>query len=185
MEKNNSITHVPVLFEEIMNIITPQMDIFLDGTFGYGGHTLGIINQVIKYNSWNIQDKKRFATDMDREVFDIWNQTLKENIIDDLQISQNINNIKNINIYNIGYQDIFWHNLPKFDFVLLDLGANMHHFKKWDRWFSIKLDWELDMRYDIRTKLTAKIIINDRKESKIAELLVIYGDFCWYGYQNH
>lgn len=183
MEKLNNIKHIPVLFDEIIDLITPNMNTFFDGTFGYGWHTIGMINKVSTFEDKNnnLTDKKWFATDLDTEVYNIWlanvQEYISENKLDNIYISQTISDIKNINIYNFGYHNIFWHDLPKFDFVLLDLGANMHHFKKWDRWFSIKLDWELDMRYDHRTKLTAKTIINERRVEKIAELLVMYGDF--------
>lgn len=193
MENNNKIIkHVPVLFEEIMQLITPQMNNFFDGTFGYGWHTIWTIAKTIELSKWNIDSKKRFATDMDTEVFDIWlsnvHQYISENHLDNIQVSQDISDIQNtsnskawapqVNIYNIGYHEIFEYisKTLKFDYILLDLWANMHHFKKWDRGFSIKLDWELDMRYNTRTKLTAKTIINERRVEKIAELLIMYGD---------
>lgn len=204
MENNNKINHVPVLFDEIMKIITPDMRTFFDGTFGYWWHTIWTIKKISTWHIDNIfwpndaysgiENKnfltspeafKRFATDMDSEVYNIWlnnvNNHVSENSLTQLQISQNISDLKNINIYNTWYHQLidpeYTSKLPKFDFILLDLGANMHHFKKWDRWFSIKLDWELDMRYNTRTKLTAKTLINDRRVEKIAELLVMYGDF--------
>jgi 16S rRNA (cytosine1402-N4)-methyltransferase len=61
--------------------------------------------------------------------------------------------------------------------MLLDLGVNMEHFKDGERGFSINTDAPLDMRFNKGNPLTAREIVNTYSSEKLAEILILYGDY--------
>ena len=65
----------------------------------------------------------------------------------------------------------------KFDFMLLDLGVNMEHFKDGERGFSIKYDAPLDMRFNRTNEVSAETIVNTYSLEKLSDLFSLYGDF--------
>ena len=67
----------------------------------------------------------------------------------------------------------------KMDYILLDLWVNMEHFKDAKRWFSIKNEWPLDMRFDTNQKITAGYILKNYTKDKLTELFEKYWDFKW------
>ncbi|MBP6086383.1 16S rRNA (cytosine(1402)-N(4))-methyltransferase [Patescibacteria group bacterium] len=74
-------------------------------------------------------------------------------------------------------------NLPsivqdkKIDFILLDIGVNMEHFKDGTRGFSVHEDAPLDMRFDTREGQTAADIVNTADKQTLMHMFVQYGDF--------
>lgn len=67
--------------------------------------------------------------------------------------------------------------LQRFDYMLLDLGVNMEHFKDADRGFSFLYDAPLDMRFDQTSGQTAAKVVNTYPREKLADIFVKYGDF--------
>lgn len=65
----------------------------------------------------------------------------------------------------------------KADFILLDLGVNMEHFKDGNRGFSIHEDAPLDMRFDTKTGRTASDILNTGTQEELTHAFITYGDF--------
>jgi len=65
----------------------------------------------------------------------------------------------------------------KADYILLDVGVNLEHFKDGSRGFSIKENADLDMRFDQNAKKSAADIISDYKLQDLANIFITYGDF--------
>ncbi|MBT7705136.1 MAG: 16S rRNA (cytosine(1402)-N(4))-methyltransferase RsmH, partial [Polaribacter sp.] len=69
-----------------------------------------------------------------------------------------------------------FHRIKKVDGVLADLGVSSHQFDEAERGFSIRFDGDLDMRMNQKSKVSAKEIINNYSEEKLAEILFLYGE---------
>jgi 16S rRNA (cytosine1402-N4)-methyltransferase len=67
--------------------------------------------------------------------------------------------------------------LQQFDWMLLDIGVNMDHFKTADRGFSIKLDGPLDMRFDRAVGISASDWLYTAREKELRKALEDYTDF--------
>ncbi len=157
MEK---IDHIPVLLNEVINAVPEQTKIVVDGTLGYWGHSKAILEKFP-------QIKEQYGFDIDPNIF---SKTIKK-----------FENEKNFQGYNQSYTTIpqvFAQNNKKIDFVLLDLGVNMEHFKDISRGFSIQGNEKLDMRFDTKNNpLTAEYILNTYNEGELSTIFQIYADF--------
>lgn len=148
--------HVPVLFSEVIEGLDIKSDgIYVDCTFGGGGHSKGILEKLSKGG-------KLIAFDQDADA--------ANNLPDDERIQfipQNFRYIQRfLKLYKIG----------QVDGVLADLGVSSHQFDEGDRGFSIRFDGPLDMRMDQREGLTAADVINTYAESKLHLLFEQFGE---------
>ena len=152
----NSEYHIPVLLHDAVEmLITDASGVYVDVTFGGGGHSSEILNQVSS-------DAKLVAFDQDADALD--------NLLDDERfvfVPQNFAFVKN---------NLRLHRLIPVDGLLADLGVSSHQFDTADRGFSFRFDAELDMRMDKNLKLTAYDVINDFDEDKIAKIIYEYGE---------
>ncbi|MBS8121808.1 16S rRNA (cytosine(1402)-N(4))-methyltransferase RsmH [Candidatus Vampirococcus lugosii] len=154
--------HIPVLAKEILENLSEDMSVFMDGTIGHGGH--------IEYffSNGNFDNTLFVAVDRDAQMLKKAKSYLTS--FGDKIIFQNNNysDLENIS-KNIGDK--------KFDGILLDLGVNMDHFKLSDRGFSIKKDGNLDMRFDSSSQYSAYDFLNNGNRSDISQAFNKYGDF--------
>lgn len=148
--------HNPVLLaESVSALITNPNGVYVDCTFGGGGHSQEILNQLTP-------DGRLIAFDQDVDA--------KNNAIDDPRfqlVMQNFRYIKN----NLRYL-----NIKKVDGVLADLGVSSHQFDTPERGFSTRFDGDLDMRMNQSSQLTAMKILNEFEEEKIADIFYQYGE---------
>ncbi|MDA3952077.1 MAG: 16S rRNA (cytosine(1402)-N(4))-methyltransferase RsmH [Bacteroidales bacterium] len=147
--------HTPVLLKESIEglKIKPNGN-YVDVTFGGGGHSREIINHLNK--------GKLLAFDQDDDAL--------LNLIDDkrfLFANHNFRFLKNFLKYN---------KIDKIDGLLADLGVSSHHFDKPKRGFSFRFDGELDMRMNQSAKLSAKNLVNEYEETKLAKIFWEYGE---------
>ncbi|MBR4963167.1 MAG: 16S rRNA (cytosine(1402)-N(4))-methyltransferase RsmH [Muribaculaceae bacterium] len=148
--------HIPALLEECLEglNISPN-GTYVDVTFGGGGHSRGIIE--------NLGEEGRlFSFDQDSDA--------EKNIIDDKRftfVKSNFRFLKNFMQY---------HNVDEVDGIIADLGVSFHHFDEADRGFSFRFDGKLDMRMNRRGGKSASEIINRYPEDKIADILYYYGE---------
>jgi 16S rRNA (cytosine1402-N4)-methyltransferase len=148
--------HIPVLFHETIDALNIKPDgIYVDCTFGGGGHSKGILQ--------HLNEKGRLiAFDQDVDA--------QNNLQDDqriLFIPQNFRHIQRfLRLHQINYVDG----------VLADLGVSSHQFDEGDRGFSIRFAGPLDMRMDQRQDLTAALIIKTYTESQLHKLFEQYGE---------
>ena len=148
--------HNPVLLKESVDGLNIKEDgVYVDVTFGGGGHSKEILKR--------LGDSGRlFAFDQDEDAL--------QNKIDDerfVLISENFRFISKF---------LRFYGVKKVDGVLADLGVSSHQFDEAERGFSTRFDGELDMRMNQRTKKSAKEIINNYSEEKLAEILFLYGE---------
>jgi len=148
--------HIPVLREQCIDGLDIKADgVYVDATFGGGGHSKAILNALGK-------NGKLIAFDQDKDAL--------ENNIDDkrfLLINQNFRYLK---------QFLKFHGFIKVDGVLADFGVSSHQFNEPERGFSIRFDAELDMRMDQNQTLNAKQIVNEYPEEKIKNLIKQYAE---------
>ena len=121
--------HKPVLLQEVLESVSSDTKIFVDCTLWHWWHTLEIIKKI-----W--PQLKVIWIDLDQQMLNKAEEIL-QNFKDQIKfVHWSYSDIDQILIQN-------WYQ--KADFILVDLGVNLQHFKDFSRWFSIKLDWDLDI----------------------------------------
>ncbi|MDA9339500.1 16S rRNA (cytosine(1402)-N(4))-methyltransferase RsmH [Polaribacter sp.] len=148
--------HNPVLLKESIDALSIKEDgVYVDVTFGGGGHSKEILSRLGPKG-------KLFAFDQDPDAL--------ENLIDDDRFVLIPENFRFISRF------LRFHSVKKVDGVLADLGVSSHQFDVAERGFSIRFDGDLDMRMNQKSKTSAKEIINKYSEEKLAEILFLYGE---------
>jgi 16S rRNA (cytosine1402-N4)-methyltransferase len=147
---------VPVLLNESIDGLNIKSDgIYVDVTFGGGGHSREILRR--------LGPKGRlYGFDQDSDA--------EGNIPDDERftfVRSNFRYLKNWMRY---------YEVEKIDGLLADLGVSSHHFDDETRGFSFRWDSPLDMRMNKRAGVTAADFINKAEEEKIADVLYLYGE---------
>jgi 16S rRNA (cytosine1402-N4)-methyltransferase len=149
--------HDPVLLTESISALKVKKNgVYVDATFGGGGHS----NEILKKLS---KDGKLIVFDLDEEAIK------KNKIIDDRVITMNKNfrYIKNC-INSLG--------LFKIDGILVDLGVSSFQINK-ERGFSFKSNTDLDMRMNQSASFSAIEILNNYDEESISRILKEHADF--------
>lgn len=155
MEKNN-VYHIPVLLKETVDGLNINPDgIYVDVTFGGGGHSREILSRLSSKGHL-------YSFDQDEDA--------EQNIINDKRftfVRSNFRYLKNWMRY---------YDVEQIDGVLADLGVSSHHFDAQERGFSFRFDAALDMRMNQRAQRTAADILNEYSESQLADLFYLYGE---------
>lgn len=144
--------HNPVLLDEsVSGLITNPDGIYVDCTFGGGGHSREILSR--------LSDKGRlFSFDQDLDAL--------ENKINDERftlVNQNFRFLEN---------SLLMYGVSQVDGVLADLGVSSHQFDEADRGFSIRTDGPLDMRMNTMQGLDAKKVVNEYEEEQLADIFI-------------
>lgn len=148
--------HNPVLLKESVDALNiKENGIYVDVTFGGGGHSKEILSRLGK-------DGKLFAFDQDPDA--------QENKIDDERFILIAENFRHITRF------LKFYRIKKVDGVLADLGVSSHQFDVAERGFSTRFDGDLDMRMDQKSEISAKQIINKYEEEKLTDVLFLYGE---------
>ncbi len=148
--------HVPVMLKDSVDGLNIRPDgIYVDATFGGGGHSREILSRLNKGGHL-------FGFDQDTDA--------ESNIVNDSRftfVRSNFRYLKNWMRY---------YGLEKIDGLLADLGVSSHHFDDEDRGFSFRYDVPLDMRMNRRDGTTAADILNDYDEARLADVFYLYGE---------
>ncbi|PQJ80720.1 16S rRNA (cytosine(1402)-N(4))-methyltransferase RsmH [Polaribacter porphyrae] len=148
--------HDSVLLKESIDALAVKEDgVYVDVTFGGGGHSKEILKRLGK-------NGKLFGFDQDPDALD--------NIIKDDRFTLIPENFRYITRF------LRFNGVRKVDGVLADLGVSSHQFDEAERGFSIRFDADLDMRMNQKSKKSAKKIINEYSEEKLAEIFFLYGE---------
>ncbi len=157
--------HIPVLANEIYENLPQNWTAWFDGTFGHWWHAEFFLSH--EKGKREINDIRIIGTDIDINMIEKAKELIKEYK-------------DNIKILHSSYANIdtiskeYW----AFDYELLDLWVNLEHFKDWTRWFSIKTDAPLDMRFDQKkNEITAEKRLKTEKNEIIKSALEEYWDF--------
>ena len=147
--------HNPVLLEEsIIGLNINPNGIYVDATFGGGGHSTEILN---KLNS----SGRIIAFDQDQDAID--------NKILDKRVSLVKSNFKYLNNYLNYFQ------INKIDGLLADFGISSHQIDNEKRGFSTRFDSDLDMRMNNLQKTDAKAVVNDYKKDQLEYIFKNFG----------
>jgi 16S rRNA (cytosine1402-N4)-methyltransferase len=148
--------HNAVLLKESIDALAIKQDgVYVDVTFGGGGHSKEILKRLGKKG-------KLFAFDQDPDAL--------ENKIDDERFVLIPENFRFISRF------LRFHKVKKVDGILADLGVSSHQFDEAERGFSTRFEADLDMRMNQKSKISAKEIINEYSEEKLANILFMYGE---------
>ncbi len=156
MNDTSQTYHIPVLLNEsIEGLDLKKGGIYVDVTFGGGGHSKEILRRMDK-------DCKLYSFDQDEDA--------EKNAVKDGRftfVRSNFRYIKNF---------LRYYGVEEVDGILADLGVSSHHFDDSERGFSFRFDGKLDMRMNKRAGMTAADIVNNYDEEKLASIFYIYGE---------
>ena len=148
--------HIPVLFKESIEALSINPDgIYVDVTFGGGGHSRAIFNQL---------SKKGMLIAFDQDGDAIGNTWESENF---KFVHSNFSFITN-QLKLLGIKQI--------DGLLADLGVSSYQFDEKERGFSIRHDAKLDMRMSQSSPITAWNVINEYSSESLANVFFKYGE---------
>jgi 16S rRNA (cytosine1402-N4)-methyltransferase len=146
--------HNPVLLNECLEGLAIKADgIYVDATYGGGGHSIAIEEQLTK--------GKLVVFDQDEDAM---NENRNENI---LFINQNFRYLKKY---------LKYYEMIPIDGLLADLGVSSHQIDTPERGFSTRFEAELDMRMNKNNPLTAKDVINTYSEKELQRIFSEYGE---------
>jgi 16S rRNA (cytosine1402-N4)-methyltransferase len=150
-----TVYHLPALLNESIAGLNLKPDgIYVDVTFGGGGHSRAILDR--------LTSGRLIAFDQDADA--------EANKIDDARfalLKQNFRYLKN-NLRYLGISEI--------DGLLADLGVSFHQFDQPERGFSFRSDAELDMRMNRQATVKASDILRTYEEERLADVFYRYGE---------
>ncbi|MCR5423904.1 MAG: 16S rRNA (cytosine(1402)-N(4))-methyltransferase RsmH [Bacteroidales bacterium] len=148
--------HLPVLLHEAVEGLAVRSDsIIVDATFGGGGHSRAIVEQLGP-------EGHLYAFDQDAEAV--------ANALDDSRFTLINENFRHLRSF------LRLHGVRHIDGLLADLGVSSHQFDEAQRGFSIRFDGPLDLRMDQRSEMTASDLVNQCDEAELCRLLTLYGE---------
>ena len=152
--------HKPVLLEECIEALNIKPDgIYVDGTLGGGGHSKRILESL---------SSKGMLIGIDRDVDAL--KAAKENL-------SLYSNVKYVHSNHDEIKEILENlKIEKVDGILLDLGVSSYQLDERNRGFSYLGENELDMRMDKSQELSAKNVVNEYPEEKLANVIYEYGE---------
>lgn len=148
--------HIPVLLGESVNGLNIRpTGIYVDVTFGGGGHSKEILSR--------LNGKGRlFSFDQDADA--------EKNI----EASEGFTFVRSNFRYLKNWMR--YYGVEKIDGLLADLGVSSHHFDDESRGFSFRFDAPLDMRMNKRAGKTAADVVNEYDEERLADIFYLYGE---------
>lgn len=148
--------HTPALLHESVDGLSIRSDgVYVDVTFGGGGHSREILKRLGKRG-------RLIAFDQDRDAV--------KNAPDDprfIFVRSNFRFLRNF---------LRYYNVDAVDGLLADLGVSFHHFDDPGRGFSFRFEGALDMRMNRDAGMTAADILNEYPEERLSDLLYRYGE---------
>src|SRR4051812_40001351 len=156
VDHHSSTYHVPVLFLETIEALQVKPGgIYVDCTFGGGGHSRGILDKLGV-------EGKLIAFDQDADA--IGNMPVDDRVV---FVPHNFRHLRRF---------LRLHGFPQVDGVLADLGVSSHQFDEAERGFSTRFEGPLDMRMDQREDATASTVLKKYSEQQLHKLFEQYGE---------
>lgn len=148
--------HRPVMLETCLDWLNIHKDgVYVDATFGGGGHSRGILERLG-------ENGKLYAFDRDADAL--------SNTIDDPRfclINENFKFLKNF---------LRLHGVRQINGLIADLGISSHQIDTAERGFSTRMDGPLDLRMDRREGITAADLVNSATEEELQKIFRFYGE---------
>lgn len=152
----NEVYHIPALLSETVEALNIAPDgIYVDVTFGGGGHSREIIRRLGP-------DGHLYAFDQDSDAY--------ANRIDDPRFRFVHSNFRYLHNF------MRYYGVTQIDGLLADLGVSFHHFDTAERGFSFRFEGPLDMRMNRQGTVTAADIVNTYDEERLCNLFRLYGE---------
>lgn len=156
MQDESSAYHVPVLYNEVIHALNIQPNgVYVDCTFGGGGHAKGILEKLDAGG-------RLIAFDQDADA--------QKNIPHDERLIFVPHNFRHLQRF------LKLHKHDKVNGLLADLGVSSFQFNEAQRGFSTRFHGPLDMRMDKRTSKTASEILMHYNEAQLHKLFEQYGE---------
>ncbi len=148
--------HIPALLTETINGLNIKEDgVYVDVTFGGGGHSRAILDKL---------GPKGCLLGMDQDL-DAWGNRLDDSRF--TFVHSNFSFLKNF---------VRYYGIDGVDGLLADLGVSFHHFDASERGFSFRHDSVLDMRMNTKSQLDARTVLATYSEEELASVLYLYGE---------
>ena len=162
----NEIYHIPAMLRETIQGLNIQPDgLYVDVTFGGGGHSRAILDPSNSPSRGEI--KKLYSFDQDLDALRNAEQSGMQNNEQWQFVHSNFRYLRNFMEY---------YGVEQIDGLLGDLGVSFHHFDCPERGFSFRFSAPLDMRMNQTGGKTAADILNTYTEEDLARVLYIYGE---------
>ena len=156
MAAENQIYHIPALLNEAVDLLNIKPNgIYIDATFGGGGHSRAIMGKLGN-------EGRLYSFDRDIDAY--------QNRIEDDRFTFVHGNFRYIENF------MRYYGVGKVNGILADFGVSFHHFDSADRGFSFRYDAPLDMRMNRDAKESAKHLIEKIEEQTLKEMFSIYAD---------
>ena len=158
--------HIPVLLKESIDGLNIQSGgIYVDVTFGGGGHSAEILRRLGgKGHLYS------FDQDADEEQ-----ESLRKR-----EEGENGNSTDNFTFVRSNFRYLYnwmrYYGIEAIDGLIADLGVSSHHFDDFSRGFSFRFDAPLDMRMNKRAGKTAAEILEEYSEQQLADIFYLYGE---------
>ena len=148
--------HIPALLPEAINGLNiREAGVYVDATFGGGGHSAAILAALGS-------EGRLFGFDRDTDAL--------ANAPADSRFTFVHSNFRYISNF------MRYHGVEHVDGILADLGVSFHHFDTADRGFSFRSDAPLDMRMNRNATLSAATLIEEASQERLADIFYLYGE---------
>ncbi|PIR17657.1 MAG: 16S rRNA (cytosine(1402)-N(4))-methyltransferase [Deltaproteobacteria bacterium CG11_big_fil_rev_8_21_14_0_20_49_13] len=152
--------HIPVLLNEVIDILGPKSDgVYFDGTLGFGGYAEAMLKKSSPHG-------KVIATDFDDDAIEASKERLAEFGERFVAVKGNFSSAA----------DIALERNINFDGMVLDLGVSSCQFDKAAKGFSFSKEGPLDMRMDKGSERTASDMVNNYSGRELEEIFKTYGE---------
>lgn len=157
--------HKSVLLHETIDNLNPENDkVYVDATFGGGGHAKYLFDQIERGTIIGF-DQDEYAIEMAQNKFKEELSGIGDKRL--ILVHDNFSHLKE-NLASLGYDGI--------DGIYYDLGVSSPQLDQGERGFSYRFDARLDMRMDQSQELDAYTIVNTWSQKEISDILYQYGD---------
>ena len=166
----NEIYHIPAMLRETIQGLNVQPSgLYVDVTFGGGGHSRAILDPSNSPSRGGI--KKLYSFDQD---LDAYHNAMRSDFGNRISDNENWQFVHSNFRYLRNFMD--YYGVQQIDGLLADLGVSFHHFDCPERGFSFRFSAPLDMRMNQTGGKTAADILNTYSEEDLARVLYIYGE---------
>ena len=147
---------MPVLLKQsVEGLVTDPDGVYVDATFGGGGHSREIVSRLTSKGHL-------YGFDQDADAMN--------NRIDDSRFTFVYSNFRYMSNF------MRWYGHEKVTGILADLGVSWHHFDDSTRGFSFRFEGPIDMRMNQKEGMKASDVLNEYPEERLAQLFWLYGE---------